>query len=160
MADSSESGKFEELTHDYHEKYRTSGIALCISLATFASAEGWWFYSFFKNVKSASNCSQLNLWYVVIISAIILILSSFVYQFTHYHGMKHLARSFFYAYKFNFSEKKDEESNTNTQKQWESSQIYFKISDRIVAWPITLSAIINVIAAIIYIIVYEPNPIN
>ena len=78
MIDNSESDKFADFTHQFHEKYRASGIALCISLAAVASAESWWFYGLFKDVKNACNPYQILLWYIVIISAVLLFASSFV----------------------------------------------------------------------------------
>jgi len=163
MTDNSELDKLEDLTHQFHEKYRTSGIALCISLATLASAEGWWFYTLFtKDVKNTCSSSQIILCSTVIISAIILILSSFLFQFLHYYGMKHMARSFFHAYKFNFRdrERKDEDSKRNAEKEWESAQKYFTAADEVINWPINVSTTVNFITAIVYIVLYQPNPIK
>ncbi len=161
MTDNSKSDKLEDLTHQFHEKYRTSGIALCISLATLASAEGLWFYTLFiKDVKNSCSSSQIILCSIVIISAIILILSSFVFQFLHYYGMKHMARSFFYAYKFNFSEPKDENSKRSAEEEWKSAQQYFTAADEVINWPINASTIVNFITAIGYIVLYQPNPIK
>ena len=74
--------KLEEFTHQFHEKYRTTGIALCISIATVASGECWFFYGlFFKSIKSTGNHIQLILWLSATISAICLFGFSFILQF-------------------------------------------------------------------------------
>jgi len=158
MTDNSESDKLADLTHHFHEKYRASGIALCISLATVASAEGLWFYNLFKDIISKCNNLQYLLCLITIISAIVLFISSFIYQFIHYHGTKHIARAFFYAYKF--SERGDGDSNRNKEKEWIYSQTYFKIADWIIVWMITAPAIVNFIAAIFYVVLYQPNTIS
>jgi hypothetical protein len=151
----------EELTHQFHEKYRTSGIALCISLATLASAEGWWFYTLLiKDVINTGSSLQIILCSTVIITAIIIIFSSFLFQFLHYYGMKHMARSFFHAYKVYFRERKDEESKKNTRNEWESAQKYFTAADAVINWPINVSTMVNFITVIVYVLLYQPNPIK
>ena len=113
---------------------------------------------FINDVKKTCSRSQIILCSTVIISAIILILSSFLFQFLHYYGMKHMARSFFHAYKFNFRERKDEVSKRNTEKEWESAQKYFIAADEVINWPINISTTVNFITAIVYIVLYQPNP--
>jgi hypothetical protein len=158
MTDISELEKLEDLTHQFHEKYRTSGIALCISLATLASAEGGWFYTLFiKDVKNTSSSLQIILCSTVIISAIILFLSAFLFQFLNYYGMKHMARSFFHAYKF-YVKENNKESKINTNKEWKSAQKYFIAADEVINWPINISTTVNFITAIVYIVLYQPNP--
>ena len=147
--------KLADLTHQFHEKYRTSGIALCISLAAVASAESWWFYGLFKDLKNTCNTAQILLWYIVISSAVLLFASSFVLQFYHYYGMKQMAQSFFHAYKLRVSPT-DETSRTKMDEQWKASIRHFTNADRVLKGIIFLT-VINFLSAMLYIAVYQPN---
>ena len=154
MTDKSTSPKFEDLTHQFHEKYRTTGIALCISLATFASAECWVFYGLFFKTE---NCLQSFLCFIVIISAISLFVSSFVLQFLNYYGIKEMAQSFFNAYKLS-NGSKDESLQQKKEKKWSKAINYFSKADIAFTWMKWLT-IINFISTFLYIVVYQPNPI-
>lgn len=155
MTNNLESAKFADLTHQYHDKYRTAGIALCISIATVASAEGWWFYGLFKSdVAIKCDMFQILLCYIVIISAICLFALTFVLQFLNYDGVRHMAHSFFYAYKI--SEKKEKTLKTLKEKEWKSATDYFKKADTVIKW-LKVLIVINFSAAIFYIGKYLPN---
>ncbi len=71
-----------------------------------------------------------------------------------------MARSFFHAYKFNFTERQDEDSKRNTEKEWEYAQKYFIAADKVMNWPINISTTVNFITATVYIMLYLPNPLK
>ena len=157
MTDKLTSPKFEDLTHQYHDKYRTTGIALCISLATFASAECWFFYGLFLKTE---NSLQSFFCSIVIISAISLFVSSFVLQFLNYYGIKEMAQSFFYAYKLSNGSKDEslkKEMEEKKERKWDKALNYFSNADIAFTWMKWLT-IVNFIPAFFYIVRYLPNP--
>ncbi len=82
------------LIHFFHAEYRKSGLALCVSLGALAATEGWWFYSFHNQlIKTA----QSLIWSASILSALAILIISFVVQCFHYFGLRFAAR--FYASK-------------------------------------------------------------
>src|SRR3990172_1353780 len=157
MTDNSELYKYADLTHEFHEKYRTTGIALCIALAAVASAEGWWFYGFLKDIKNTCDLLQILLYFIVIVSAGCVFVSSFVLQFQHYDGMKHMARSYYNLYKFIESKGHEKKWDEDREKEWGKATGYFDKADRVIIWLKRL-VIINFSSAILYIILYQPYP--
>ena len=157
MTDNSGLNKYEDLTHQFHEKYRTTGIALSISLAAFASAEGWWFYGLLECVKRTGNLPQIILYVVAISSAVSLFVLSFILQFRHYDAMKHMARSYYNLYKFIESKEQEEKWDVDRKKEWSNAIGYFDKADKVIAW-LKKSAIINFSSAILYLIFYQPYP--
>jgi hypothetical protein len=156
MTVNSELHKYGDLTHEFHEKYRTTGIALCISLAAVASAEGWWFYGFLKDVKNTCALLQILLYFIAISSAGCIFVSSFVLQFRHYDGMKHMARSYYNLYKLIESEEQEKRKwDEDRKKEWDNATGYFDKADKVIIWLKRL-AIINFSSAILYIILYQP----
>jgi hypothetical protein len=155
MPDTPNSSNFEDLTHQFHEKYRTTGIALAISLATFASAECWFFYKLFLNFSDKENCIQNILWICVIVTAICLFGFSFILQFLHYFGMKEMAQSFFHAYKYEINSS-DDALKKERNDSWDKARCFFRKADWIIR-VIKYLAISNFIAVILYFILYKPN---
>ncbi len=151
--------RFEDLTHLFHEKYRASGIALCLSLAALAVSESWWFYSFHKDILQTESLLQKLAYYFVVIAALFVILLSFYVQYQHYQGMKHMARSYYHAYK----EVETKESAENSKmervekdKEWEKGKIFLSSADcgvKCLVW----TALVNFIAALFYIILFTPD---
>ena len=84
-----------ELSNNFHDHYRTIGIALSVSLATAAGTMIWWLYSPIYFVKSGSpvTCCQLILWFVTMLSGLVVFVCSFVIQFLNFKGSMYRARS-------------------------------------------------------------------
>ena len=169
MTNNSESNTLADLTHQYHDKYRSAGIALCISLATVASTEGLWFYSFFSKVASKCDMTEILIYDIAVISAILLFGFSFVLQFLNYDGVKHMANSFLNAYKISASKDKALEENKEEvatprceslekfkESEWVSARNYFNKADTIITW-LKVLAIVNFSAALCYIVKYRPG---
>ena len=161
MPDKCYSDELADLTHRFHEKYRATGIALCISIATVASGECWFFYGlFFESIKNTSNHIQVILWLSVTISAILLFGLSFILQFLHYHGMKKFSRSFFCAYKSSMEPVDNapkQEMEKEKVEKWDKGLEFFKKADWVVK-RVQYLAIFNFIAVIFYIVLYQPIP--
>ena len=155
MADNSELFRYGDLTHDFHEKYRTTGIALGISLAAIASAESWWFYGLLESVRNARNLLNVFLYLIVIISAVSVLVSSFILQFRHYDGMKHMARSYFNLYKLIENKGQDGSWDADRKREWDIATDHFDKADKVVVWLKRL-AIANLSAAILYMVLYHP----
>ena len=84
MANENQNDKDLENTHHFHERYRASGIALCISLAALATSESWWFYRFLNDILQSENCLQQIFYLLVMVSAVIVIfLSFYFFEFLH-----------------------------------------------------------------------------
>lgn len=147
--------KFTDLTHQFHGAYRASGIALCISLATAASAEGYWFYKLLKDIELSTFQEKLCL--LVIITALLLFAFSFCVQFLHYYGMKHMAKSFYAAYKEEneSSKKKLKKWKKEKEKEWEEALCFFKKANKAVCL-VMITTICNFIFAIFYLKLYRP----
>jgi len=154
MNEKSKSSNFEELTHQFHEKYRTTGIALAISIATLTSAECWFFYKKFLKFNDTTTCFQHILWTCIIVTSICLFASSFILQFLNYYGMKEMAQSFFRAYKFS-NDPDDANSKKEMNVRWEKALSCFKIADLLIII-IMCFAVVNFIAVVVYFINYKP----
>lgn len=154
MPDNSNASNFEDLTHQFHEKYRTTGIALAISLATLASVECWFFYKLFLNFSDKENCIQNILWFCVIVTAICLFGFSFILQFPHYYGMKEIAQSFLRAYKFKI-DPGDNTSKNEMNDRWDKAIGFFRKADLVIGI-IKYLAVANFITVILYFIIYKP----
>ena len=164
MTGKSKKETYEHLTHLFHEKYRTSGIALCLSLAAFAVSESWWFYSFHENVIETESYFQILLYASVVLLAPIVIFLSFYVQYRHYQGMKHMARSYYNAYKEEDTKENEGNSKNEMEKrfkekkdeEWDDGTKFLTKADCGVTG-LFWTALVNFVADLFYIVLFTPS---
>lgn len=135
----------ETLVHQFHAKYRESGIALCISLAALVASESWWFYGFFEQLRNKADHYQWAIWLGTMVTALTALFFSFFVQSQHYFGMRYYARFMFSIYDRN----KD-------QKLHDKATQFFNRADRGVELLLGV-AFINLLIALSYVGFYQPQ---
>jgi len=81
----------EDLSHRFHNDYRNSGIAICVSLTALAISEIYWFYDFIGTVPTvltAATGFQIFLYSLNLFMALVIIILSFFIQSQHYYGLR------------------------------------------------------------------------
>ena len=133
-------GNSSDLIHFFHSEYRKSGLALCISLGALAATEGWWFYSFHNQLTKTSQCL---IWSGSVLSALTILVISFLVQCLHYFGLRFAAR--FYA--------SNRDQNSTWLKAWSDSIL--GIADILVMILFVL-LLLNVFFVLWYVVQYTP----
>lgn len=146
---------YADLTHKYHEKYRTTGIALAISLTAVASAECMVFYKFYHLFSGSESFIQDAFWIVIMTTAISIFSNSFALQFYHYYGMKELSLSFFYKHKYEI-DPDDINSKRAIDGSWKKARSYFKKADCCVGC-LRWLVILNFLLVFLYFLVFKPT---
>lgn len=136
-----------DLTHRFHEKYRTTGIALCVSLAALAASESWWFYGLLNTVINSQDSCQKILYGLVLLTALAVLFLSFYIQYMHYLGMRNMARHYALT-----MEGKIEEA----PKHWTDGNKIFSCADTWVTCAMWI-ALVNFIAVLLYITLFRPG---
>lgn len=77
-----------KIAHQFLDHYRNSGIALSVSLAAYSGSETWWLHDQFIRLGDNFSCTS----WLAIISAVLLFVGSFLFQFIHYLGAMWRAR--------------------------------------------------------------------
>lgn len=140
--------EIRDLTHRFHEKYRASGIALCVSLAALAASESWWFYGFLNEVIKSQDSCQKILYGLVLLTALVALFLSFYIQYMHYLGMWNMAR--------NYALLVEKPSSEEAAKHWTGGNKIFSRADTWVTRVMWI-ALINFLAVIVYIIIFRPG---
>jgi len=143
--------------HRFFDHYRTWGLALCLSLATYAASESWWLYGHTSKLDVASCQYMLGL--LLHISAALIFFLSFAVQFLHYQGAMWRARAWggFKEYSLP-SDSMDaaQKDSSETQKKYinDSNNLHYW-GDRVVN-AVAIIALVNFLLLIIYVACYHP----
>jgi hypothetical protein len=154
--------RVEEFVHFFHEGYRKSGIALCISLAALAASEGWWLYEKHWSNLAVMSSGSCALWWLSAITAILVLLVSFYVQYRHYMGMKNQARWAYsrYAAVAGFEKAYDNSPVDDAKLYHKTATCHLTEADRKTQWLLILALSNFTVALLFLLLLRSSQPIG